>query len=121
MKPLLAKVVGTRFADDDVLLRRMWLAIDWQTRLYAPAFLRSAGLSDAADLLASLPEVDSSERLKEAGPACKKASKEAARSAAEEAAKKRLAPIIGELQASAAELVLRMCAVKPAKEQLATR
>ncbi len=94
ISPLLSKVIGTRVptsaAGDAVLLKRMYLVVDWQIRVYAPAFLRAAGLNEAADSLALLPEVNNNERLMGAlqpSSAAWSAARSAARSAAESAAR----------------------------------
>jgi hypothetical protein len=55
LRPYLARTIGT--ADDGLDPARGWMAMDWLTRVYAPAWLRVAGLDEPADGLASLPPV----------------------------------------------------------------
>jgi len=50
--PLLIGTAGT----PDLEARRAWMCTDWLVRTYAPAWLRLAGLTTQADLLAGLPE-----------------------------------------------------------------
>jgi hypothetical protein len=137
-------IVGTR-ADDGVLLRRMWLAIDWDLRTRTPAFLRLAKLDACAVALEALPEIHSQADLADARAACEEARKQgdaawaaawaaagaaalaaaraaaraaagaaagdAAGAAAGDAAGAALRPTVAAMQASALDLVKRMCAV----------
>src|ERR1700757_5086802 len=51
LRPYLARTIGT--SDDGLDMERGWMAMDWLIRAYTPAWLRAAGLGDAA---ASLSE-----------------------------------------------------------------
>ena len=84
--PLVPELVGTRYDDDSVLLRRMWIAVDWQIRVYTPAWLRRAGLVGYAERLEALREIKDLIDLEEATEVCQ-AAESAARSAAESAAR----------------------------------
>lgn len=57
LRPLLSRIVGSRVDDDNVMMRRMWLVLDWDVRIRTPAFLRLAGLGEHAAALKSLPEI----------------------------------------------------------------
>lgn len=57
LRPLLSRIVGSRVDDDNVMMRRMWLVLDWDVRVRTPAFLRLAGLGEHAAVLKSLPEI----------------------------------------------------------------
>ena len=57
IRPLLAKIVGTRVVGDAVMMRRMWLVQDWNMRVRTPAFLRLAKLEENATALEELPEI----------------------------------------------------------------
>lgn len=98
LRPLLPKLIGTRAQSDDVLLRRMYIAVDWQIRTYAPAFLRLGGFKDHANALEALSPIVDDASLKAATNAA-----EAARSA--------LAETVAELQESAVKMIERMCEV----------
>jgi hypothetical protein len=133
-------IAGTK-ADDAVMLRRMWMAIDWDLRTHTPAFLRLAKLDACAVALEALPEIRSQADLANARAACEDARKQgdaagaaawaaawdaagaaaryaawaaargAARAAAWDAAEAALRPTVAAMQASALDLVKRMCAV----------
>ena len=64
LRPYLARTIGT--ADDGLDPMRAWMAMDWLIRTYAPAWLRVAGLADAADDLSELPAVTGPRRLRRA-------------------------------------------------------
>jgi hypothetical protein len=64
--------------DDALLLRRMWMAIDWDIRTRTPAFLRLAKLEACAVALESLAPIDSQERLNDARAACEEARRQGA-------------------------------------------
>jgi hypothetical protein len=64
--------------DDALLLRRMWMAIDWDVRTRTPAFLRCAKLEAQAVALESLPEIRSQEGLANARAACEDARRKGA-------------------------------------------
>ncbi len=74
--------------DDALMLRRMWMAIDWDIRMRTPAFLRLAKLEAQAIALESLPEILSQTHLTNARAACVDARQkgDAARAAARAAA-----------------------------------
>jgi hypothetical protein len=125
LAPLLLDAIGTRGTEEDAQ-RRAWMATDWLTRVYAPAFLELAGLSDFARQLRELKALLSTEAATVAQPtidaaraaawaAARAAASDAARAAASDAAraaaKEKLAPVVAELQASAQQLVRDMCAV----------
>jgi hypothetical protein len=89
LRPLLLKLIGTRVQpspeSDAVLLTRMYIAVDWQIRTYAPAFLRAGGFLTEADALSSLSEIVDAATLDAALPAAQ-AAENAAGNAAENAA-----------------------------------
>ena len=127
IRPLLAKIVGTRiFGDvkqnDVVMMKRMWLVQDWNMRVRTPAFLRLAKLEENAQALAELPEVVDLASLtactdvvtaaySAARSAADSAAYSAARSAAYSAAYSLFADTVAELQASFVQLIERMCLV----------
>lgn len=119
LKRWIVPVIGTNTgpADDDT---RAWIACDWLVRTQTPAWLRLAGLTEQADLLAGMPELrpDTVPTIRPALEAAHKdataagaAAGAAAGDAARAAARDRLAPTVADLQASAHELIERMCAV----------
>jgi hypothetical protein len=57
LKPLIAKLVGTR--NPAVEEKRSLMAADWLIRVHTPTWLRLAGLNKQADILAALPEITS--------------------------------------------------------------
>lgn len=57
IKPLFWDVVGTRANDPAVESELAWLAVDWLVRIHTPAWLRLAGLTRQADMLAGLGEM----------------------------------------------------------------
>jgi hypothetical protein len=60
LRPYLARTIGT--ADDGLDETRSWMAMDWLIRVYTPAWLGLARLTDAAGRLTSLrPVVDVSD------------------------------------------------------------
>jgi hypothetical protein len=61
LRPYLARTIGT--ADDGLDIERGWMAMDWLIRVYTPAWLRSAGLADAAAALSGLQPVGDGESL----------------------------------------------------------
>ena len=66
LKPLLPLLVNTR-GDNDMMLRRMWLIIDWDIRTRTPAFLRLVpSLVQHADAIAALDEINSQKKLDDA-------------------------------------------------------
>ncbi len=54
--PLIPKLVGTR-STKDIERRRSLMAADWLIRTHTPAWLRLAGLTKQADMVAGLPEI----------------------------------------------------------------
>ncbi|MBA2281272.1 MAG: hypothetical protein H0W25_08580, partial [Acidimicrobiia bacterium] len=66
LKPYVPRLVGTAAGDDDereeAEQARRWLAVDWLVRVQAVAWLRTAGLVEAAERLAQVgPLVDEQE------------------------------------------------------------
>ena len=115
--------------DDALMLRRMWIGIDWDIRTCTPAFLRLANVEAQAVVLESLPPIRSQEDLASARMACEDQEKvvavraaardaardtawAAARDAAWAAARNRLSTTVAAMQASAVDLLRRMCAEK---------
>jgi hypothetical protein len=62
---LLDRLPGTK-GGDVLMLRRMWMGVDWDIRVRTPAFLRLAKLDAIASAVAALPVIDSQKRLNEA-------------------------------------------------------
>lgn len=56
LKPFVARLVGTA-GDEEAEQVRRWLAADWLIRTQAPAWLRLAGLGEAADRLATVGDL----------------------------------------------------------------
>jgi hypothetical protein len=129
LKPYIWQVPGTATTPEDEL-RRAWLATDWLVRVFAPAWLDLAGLSEHADRLRDLPELSSDDLAAAAQPiieaarsAARSAAYSAARSAAysaalsaaysaaHSAARDALAPTVAALQKEALRLLERMIAV----------
>ena len=123
--PLIVKTVGTR-STPEVEERRAIMAADWLIRVHTPAWLRLAGLKDQADTLANLPEITGVEgfapikapleAIRKDAAAARDAAWDAARAAAGDAAGAAagaaLKPTVAALQASASDLIERMCAVE---------
>jgi len=136
LKPYARKVIGTRGSEADEV-RRAWMATDWLVRVQTPAWLRLAGLSEQAELLAGMGELTAEscpsimpalEAARSAAAAAgaaawaaawdaaraaaraaaRDAARAAARDAARAAARDALAPTVEELQVSARELLDRM-------------
>ena len=57
LKQYIPRLINSRCTDDQET-ERSWLATDWLVRVQAPAWLRLAGLTDQADLLASMQPVN---------------------------------------------------------------
>jgi len=55
LRPYLTRTIGT--ADDGLDQQRAWMALDWLVGVYAPTWLRHAGLTDAAARLC-VPDAD---------------------------------------------------------------
>ena len=68
---------GTK-GGDALMMRRMWMAIDWNIRMQTPAFLRLAQLEACAVALEALPEIRSLEALSNARAAWEDAHKHGA-------------------------------------------
>lgn len=64
LKPLVPRFIGT--ADDEADHVRRWLGIDWLVRTQATAWLRAAGLVEAAERLAGLGELTEGDELAKA-------------------------------------------------------
>jgi hypothetical protein len=61
LRPYLTRTIGT--AGDGLDERRAWMALDWLVAVYAPTWLRRAGLEEAAERLAGGPAVTGSATL----------------------------------------------------------
>jgi hypothetical protein len=112
LKPLIPLIVGTR-STPAVEQKRATMSADWLIRTYTPAFLRLAKLDKQADLLASLPEITDFAQCPSLVPALNAVRDDAAaaRDAARDAAWAALQNTVTELQASAQDLLRRMCEV----------
>ena len=55
LRPYLGRTIGT--ADDGLDESRSWMAMDWLIRVYAPAWLGLAGMTETARRLTALPPV----------------------------------------------------------------
>ncbi|MGZ4297407.1 MAG: hypothetical protein ACXVE4_09310 [Solirubrobacteraceae bacterium] len=64
LRPYLTRTIGT--ADDGLDATRGWMAMDWLTRVYTPAWLRLAGLADSAERLEGAAEVADTGSLRQA-------------------------------------------------------
>ncbi len=141
LRPLLPYIIKTT-ADNTAEYRRAWMVLDWMIREMTPAWLRTAKLNDIADALSCVPEIEDPPSLETvmktlllardksaaardaAGDAARAAAGDAAwdaagaaawaaaRDAAGDAARAALKPTVEQLQASAVELVKRMCDVE---------
>jgi hypothetical protein len=105
LKPYIVKIIGTNNGKETEAIRA-WMCIDWLIRVFTPAFLRVACLQEHAEKLSNLKKVDKI-NLKIALPKIA-----AAWAAAWAAAKRKLNPLVKQLQQSAFELIDRMIAVK---------
>jgi len=138
LKPLVPQLVGTR-STPAVAQRRAMMAANWIIRVHTPAWLRLAKLESQAVALESLPEITDfaqcpslmptlSAVLRDADAATAAAAWDAAAAAAwaaawaaardaaaAAAARDALAPTVAQLQASAADLVVRMIAANDAE------
>ena len=131
--PYIPRMVGT--ANDGADEARAWLLTDWLARIYAPAFLRTAGLTEQAQQLESAPPITAPESAASlqrtldmaavaanaawdaawdaakaaaraaAGAAARAAAKAVARDAAGDALK----PTVKRLQESAFDLLGKLC------------
>ena len=137
LKPYIPRLVGTA-SSQEVEERRSFMAGDWQVRVFTPAWLELAGVTEAAAALRALPPLMDLAAVKDAYPAIQDAKKAwdatgaaawdatgaaawaaagdatwaaagaAAWAAARAAAKQKLEPTKVELEASAFELLDRM-------------
>ncbi len=64
LRPYLSRTIGS--AVDGLDEPRSWMALDWLIRTYAPTWLAAAGLTQAAQTLATLPMVGDPSRLQQA-------------------------------------------------------
>ena len=64
LRPYLTRTIGT--ANDGLDTTRGWMAMDWLTRVYTPAWLRLAGLATCAERLQSAAEVTDAASLRPA-------------------------------------------------------
>ena len=72
LMPLIPRLVGTR-GSEAIEARRANMAADWFIRVQTPAWLRLAGLTKHADLLASFPEITDFSKCPPLMPALKAA------------------------------------------------
>ncbi len=131
IRPLLAKLVGSRVDSDSVLLKRMYMVQDWTIHVKAPAFLRLAKLEKEAEAIEACARIVDGATMKACEPAtsaagsaagsaawsaawsaARSAAESAAESAAWSAAESALAPTVEALQISFVELIERMCEVQ---------
>jgi hypothetical protein len=127
LTPLIPHTIGTR--NKNLEERRSFMCVDWAVRTFTPEWLElcdSARYAKHVAALRSAPEITSWQSLIDITPALVDAQKEAtaardaaraaardaARAAAWAAANLKLQPIKERLQASAAQLVIRMCELK---------
>lgn len=124
LKPFIPRLVGTRTTPADEQTRA-WMLTDWLARECAPAFLRTAGLTDAAELLETLAPITSTATARKgqaaldnavelsaaAWAAALDAALDATWDATWAAATERLAPPVKACQASALLLLDRMIEV----------
>jgi hypothetical protein len=68
LKPLLPLLLDTTTGRAEDEEKRAWMATDWLVRVNAPAAFRLAELTEQADRLASLPEINSIETATAAQP-----------------------------------------------------
>jgi hypothetical protein len=61
LRPYLTRTIGT--ANDGLDASRGWMAMDWLTRVYTPAWLALAGLSDRAAALEGAGEISDTDTL----------------------------------------------------------
>jgi hypothetical protein len=61
LRPYLTRTIGT--ANDGLDTWRGWLAMDWLARVYTPAWLHLAGLTDPAHRLETAPQITGSDAL----------------------------------------------------------
>ena len=108
LKPLLTKVINTNSTAASAE-KRSYMAIDWLIRVHTPKFLDlTDSLKGHAKSLRELEEITDLAGLPAAGDITS-AADSAARSAARSAAHSALQPTVEWLQASASDLVIRMC------------
>jgi hypothetical protein len=81
LRPYLTRTIGT--AEDGLDEARAWLAMDWLVRTYTPAWLRVAGLANAAQRLADRAPIIDDRSLDGALGALEQARREARRARAQ--------------------------------------
>ncbi len=88
LRPYTLRILGTKTTDADDLVRS-WMAVDWLTRSYTPAWLRLASLTDEARVLESLTRIVDATTATDALPSLNQAriASAAARAAAWDAAR----------------------------------
>jgi hypothetical protein len=64
LRTYLARTIGT--AQDGLDQQRGWMAMDWLTRVYTPAWLHLGGLDEPAGALVALPEISGGRSLRRA-------------------------------------------------------
>jgi hypothetical protein len=64
LRPYLTRTIGT--ANDGLDTTRGWMAMDWLTRVYTPAWLRLAGLTESAEGLEAAAQVADTASLRHA-------------------------------------------------------
>src|SRR6185312_16006004 len=77
LRPMIPSLVGSK-STPAVENRRAIMACDWLVRMYAPAWLRLAGLTAQADALANLPEITDFANTPSIKPAIEAARRDAA-------------------------------------------
>ena len=132
LKPFIPRLIGTK-ASRAVEERRSLAAADWLVRVYMPAWLRLADLTEQARSLESLPEITAMSQLpsirpaidsvrkdasaawaaasRAAGDAASRAASRAAWVAASHAAWEKLRPTVSTLQATVPALIEKMLAI----------
>jgi hypothetical protein len=126
LRPYITKAIGTRGTKAQEQ-KRAWMATDWLARECAPAFLRTAGLTEHAEALEKLAAITTTKRAEAAQPtlraaraaatdaatdAATAAAWAAAWAAARAAAWDALEPTVNQLQTSALLLLDRMIEAK---------
>jgi len=75
LRSYLTRTIGT--AHDGLDEQRGWMAMDWLTRVYTPAWLHLGGLREPADALITLPAITDGRGLRHALPLLEAARREA--------------------------------------------
>ena len=128
LKPFIPRLIGTK-ASRAVEERRSLAAADWLVRVYMPAWLRLADLTEQARSLESLPEITAMSQLPSIRPAIDSVRKDASAAwaaasraagdaasraawdAASHAAGEKLRPTVSTLQATVPALIEKMLAI----------